>query len=65
MADKPDLKLSIDWSLQQGTAIAYDKDGRAIATLNVPHEKPPPETRLMRMSVEDYMAAMRSLGAFS
>lgn len=65
MDGKPELKLSIDWTLHQGTAIAYDKDGKVLATLNVPHERPPAETRLMRMSVEDYMAAMRSLGAFS
>lgn len=59
---KPELQIRFDFSLSQGTAIAYDGQGRIIREIIVPQEKPPEGTATLVMSIEDYMAAMRALG---
>lgn len=59
---KPELELTFDFSLQRGTAIAYDEHGQCLGECHPPRERPPAGTRRLELSIEDFMDAMRALG---
>lgn len=54
------IKIEMDRDLEPGTAVALDAEGTTLAVIRPPHERPPPGTRTLVMSIEVWGQMMRA-----